>query len=305
MNKSRKTYITVISLVAFSGILAQAALIFFEQAPVCLNQGCQVVERLLNVSPVVFNLIGACFFAATGLATLPSVSRRITDLPLQILLIMGASAEGVLIGFQALIAKTFCSYCLLVLGTVLLLNTLAGLRQLLLGFSALCTVSFMFLLLNFGATQSNLERLTLQDGTYAVRTCSSPRIRAYLLFSQDCPHCQKVIDALAGCTQCEFNFNPVTRMYKKDLLPGLNPIDSYSPRVNIIALKILGINSVPVLVVEKTDGYQFIRGDRNIINFIKTNCFSPGATNREDLFTTQDPFSETDTGVCSVEKSCK
>ena len=264
-----------------------------------------MVEGLLNVSPVIFNFIGVFFFAATGLMALPSISKRMTDLPLQILLTMGASAEGVLLMFQVLIARTLCSYCLLILGIVLLLNALAGLRQFLLGFSTLCTVAVISSLLNFGAVQSNLERLTLQDGTYAVRTCSSPRIRAYLLFSQDCPHCRRVIDALSGCTQCEFNFNPITKMDRKDLLPGLNPIDNYSPRINLMALKIMGINSVPVLVVEKTDGYQFIRGEQNIIAFIKTNCFSPGPVEEENPLTIQDMFPEADTGVCSVKKDCK
>ena len=101
---------------------------------------------------------------------------------------------------------------------------------------------------------------------------SDPVKQMYLVFSEDCPHCHKVIEALRGCTKCEFHFNPVKGI-NREVLPGLDHNEAYSPRINTMALKLSGIDTIPVLIARNVDGLTFIRGEKNIITFIQNTCF--------------------------------
>ncbi len=40
-------------------------------------------------------------------------------------------------------------------------------------------------------------------------------------------------------------------------------------------LAILGIKEVPVLVVKNTNGFSFIKGEDNILNYVRRACFDP------------------------------
>ena len=100
----------------------------------------------------------------------------------------------------------------------------------------------------------------------------SPVKQMYLVFSEDCPHCHKVIEALRGCTKCEFHFNPVKEI-NREVLPGLDHNEAYSPRINTMALKLSGIDTIPVLIARNADRLTFIRGEKNIISYIQKTCF--------------------------------
>ncbi len=156
----------------------------------------------------------------------------------------------------------------------------------------------MFSLLSFDTAKNPLRGLTLDDGTYAVRRCSDPVKQLYLIFSEDCHHCYKVIEALEGCTRCEFHFNPIKEI-SAGLLPGLSPNEKFLPEINTATLKILGIDTVPVLIAKDHDGLTFIEGERNIINYIQNTCFQEIPSldgNPGDLFETED-------GVCSLNEN--
>jgi len=191
---------------------------------------------------------------------------------LGILLISGLTAAGVLLGYQIFVANVFCSYCLLVFILIVSLNMLMGFRQLTLGLTIIVIQLFIFSLLRFEASKEQLRGLTLDNGTYAVKRCSNPVKQLYLIFSKDCPHCYKVIESLEGCTRCEFHFNPIKKI-SADILPGLRPNKQYLPQINTNALKILGIDTVPVLIARDHDGFTFIKGERNIIKYIQNICF--------------------------------
>ena len=40
-----------------------------------------------------------------------------------------------------------------------------------------------------------------------------------------------------------------------------------------MALKLSGIDTIPVLIARNVDGLTFIRGEKNIITFIQNTCF--------------------------------
>jgi hypothetical protein len=287
-----------LSLFACVVIIAQALLIIFRGEAFCVNEGCKIVEALTLIPPFYFNLLGAAYFFAIFCIALITKQRSGTELLLRILLVSGLAAEGILLGYQIFVANVFCSYCLLIFVLVVILNSLMGFRQLTLGLVTIVVQLVMFSLLSFDTAKNPLRGLTLDNGTYAVRRCSDPVKQLYLIFSEDCPHCYKVIEALEGCTRCEFHFNPIKEI-GAGLLPGLSPNEKFLPEINTATLKILGIDTVPVLIAKDHDGLTFIEGERNIINYIQNTCFQEIPSldgNLGDLFETED-------GVCSINEN--
>ncbi|MBW1963836.1 MAG: hypothetical protein JRI40_01250 [Deltaproteobacteria bacterium] len=287
-----------LSLLTCVIIIAQALLIIFKGEAFCVNEGCKIVEALTLIPPFYFNLLGAVYFLAVFCTALITKQRSGTEPLLRIVLISGLAADGILLGYQIFVANVFCSYCLLVFLLIVILNILMGFRQLALGLAIIVVQLFMFSLLRFEAAEDQLRGLTLDKGTYAVRRCSETIKQLYLIFSEDCPHCYKVIEALEGCTRCEFHFNPIKKI-SADLLPGLSPNDKYIPQINAAALKMLGIDTVPVLIARDHDGLTFIEGERNIINYIQNTCFQEMPSldgNPEDPFEIED-------GACSINEN--
>ena len=284
-----------LSLLACVIIIAQALLIIFKGEAFCVNEGCRIVEALTLIPPFYFNLLGAAYFFAIFCVAITTKYRSGTEPLLRIVLISGLAAEGILLGYQIFVANVFCSYCLLIFLLVVILNGLMGLRQFTLGLVTIVAQLVMFSLLNFDAAKEPLHGLTLDNGTYAVRRCSDPVKQLYLIFSEDCSHCYKVIEALEGCTLCEFHFNPIKEI-NTDLLPGLRPNEKFLPEINTAAMKILGIDTVPVLIAKNHDGLTFIQGERNIINYVQNTCFQEMPSLGGNL---KDPF-ETEGGACSI-----
>lgn len=287
-----------LSLSACIIISAQALMITFRGEAFCVNEGCKIVETLTLIPPFYFNLLGAAYFFTIFCIALMTRRRSGPEPLLPMLLVSGLVAEGILLGYQIFVANVFCSYCLLVFILILILNMLTGLRQLTLGLVIIVVQLFIFSLLRFEGTRDQLRGLTLDNGTYAVRRCSNPVKQLYLIFSKDCPHCYKVIESLEGCTQCEFHFNPIKKI-GSELLPGLTPNKQYLPQINTHALKILGIDTIPVLIARDHDGFSFIKGERNIINYIQNTCFKERPSLDETL---EDPF-EIEGGACSINEN--
>ncbi len=292
--------ITYLSLLACIVISAQALLIIFRGGAFCINVGCKIVEALTLIPPFYFNLLGAAYFFAIFCTALITKHRSGIEPLLRISLVSGLAAGGILLGYQIFVAHTFCSYCLFVFLLMVILNILMGFRQLTLGLAIIVVQLFVFSLLRFEAAEDYLHGLTLDNGTYAARRCSDPVKQLYLIFSEDCPSCYKVIEALEGCTRCEFHFNPIKKI-SADLLPGLRPNEKYLPGINTAALKILGIDTVPVLIAKNHDGLTFIEGERNIINYIQNACFG-GMPSLDEIL--PDPF-ETKDNACSINENCR
>ena len=268
----------------------------------CFNTGCKVVEGMLSLSPLFINGLGALFFLL--ILILFFLERRLKDFSFlfDLLIIAAFSCEGILIGIQLFLARTYCSYCLLIASIILVIGLLRGGRIILSGLFIVALELFLISNIKFPISTD----ITLTQGTYGVKTCSSPNSVAYLIFSQNCPHCKKVLKELNGCVSCEIHFNPISRI-KKELLPGMIPVDNYKPEVNILALKILGINSIPVLIQRTENGFTIIKGDKAILNFIRTNCFCPGNQKIAPLIPQEGDFllEGPESGVCSLMEECK
>ena len=160
------------------------------------------------------------------------------------------------------------------------------LRQMAMGIAILVAVGLSFSILTFFPMGAKSKIYSLKAAAYGVKSCSSPTTEIYLIFSSDCPHCQKVIETLNNCNSCDLYLNPIDPV-KSLNLSGLELNQQFSPEINRMILKVLAIDSVPVLVVKDAESYRFIRGEETIINFIRRACF----THEEVLYFDESPFS--------------
>lgn len=304
MNKIMSRTALLASLI----ILAQIIMILIQGESACLNQGCKVVESLMTLSPLLFNLVGLAYFQVIFWSLFMARSRPQASMEwIAILLLAGISVEGVLLSYQIFVARAFCSYCILIFLMVLFLNALAGRQQIFKGGAVIAAIVSIFSLLSFGPAMVLSRYQSLDAGTFAVKTCSSPVKELYLVFSSDCPHCKNVIKALESCNSCDFHFNPVDHIKALDL-PDLERRASYSAEFNRLVLSLMGIREVPVIIAKNPDGFSIIKGETNIIKYIQESCFQklplsykdqsidPGQE-RPELF-------EQDNGSCSAGPEC-
>jgi hypothetical protein len=129
------------------------------------------------------------------------------------LLLAALAAEFALVSFQYFIVETFCTYCLIILSLVVLLNVLNGLHHALTGAAIFVATLIAFSSLQFeAATDISAPNgiNALNKGAYAVLPGDKNKPKLSLFFSSTCPHCEKVIESLEQGATCEVNFNPVS-----------------------------------------------------------------------------------------------
>lgn len=299
------------AMVAISGltalfILGQVLLLFLREKALCLNQGCAVVEELLRIPPLWFNLMGAGFFLLLFLLTLTGRRRGYLPCPLPLLLLAGAAAEGVLVAYQAFVARAFCSYCLTICGALLLLNLLAGRRQVVTAVAVFLVPLLLFSLLQFRPVGTAGKKVTIDNGTWGIRQCSNPERQLYLIFSEECPHCRRVLQLLEGCSRCELHFNPIHAI-APDLLPGVRPEKDFDPAVNIATLNMLGIDTIPVLIEKQPTGWKFIQGEGRISSYLRKNCLGKESATMETIPAQTLQWLELEQkedGECRIESNC-
>ncbi|MDO9043122.1 MAG: vitamin K epoxide reductase family protein [Desulfocapsaceae bacterium] len=308
MNARNSKLISFISFAASILIGIQILVILIRGEAACLNQGCKIVENLITIPPIYFNLVG--FFYFQTVCWLFFLARRKGNLFIdlsRLFLLTGVAVESVLIAYQIYVADALCAYCLILFSIVLLLNTLAGWKQFIAGISILSGVILISSLLSYGPTALLSKQQTINSGTYGTRTCVNPQKELYLFFSADCPHCKNVIQALESCSSCNFHFNPIEKLENFDL-KGTKRTASYDPQLNKILLKLLGIDSIPVLLEKNQSGFSIIKGEKQIIHYIQQACYQADPLlylNRQGQ-SSQDGipvFSEA--GECSVNIECE
>jgi uncharacterized membrane protein len=254
---------------------------------ICLNTGCKIVEDLAVVSPLYLNVLGLIFFQGVFWLLFNLKPKTLFDIDLlSLVLVSGLVFDAVLMAYQIFVAHAFCGYCLIVFALMIVLTILYGLRQMVIGVAILSAVGLSFSILTVFPVGAKSKPYSLKSASYGVKSCSSPTKEIYLIFSSDCPHCQKVIETLNNCNSCDLYLNPIDSV-KSLNLTGLELNRQFAPEINRMILKVLAIDSVPVLVVKDAESYRFIRGENTIINFIRRACF----THDEVLYFEESPVS--------------
>jgi hypothetical protein len=273
VRKNDNSIMQGVALLASMIIALQMAIIVIRGDAFCLNQGCRIVEKLTTIPPLFFNLAGLFYFFVVMWVCRWYRGRPLPVFDwLRLLLLIGLTAEGVLVGYQIFVVQTLCSYCLIIFSLIVLLNILHGRQQLLVGVPLFFIVLVAFAVLNFGPALLTLQNQSLGTGTLAVKRCVDPAKKLYFFFSADCPHCQTVLKALENCNSCEFHFNPIDRLQSL-AIPDLHYTAAYDPALNRLILSLLQIETIPVLLVHQPEGLNIIKGEQSIIRFISQACF--------------------------------
>jgi uncharacterized membrane protein len=292
-------------IVALSGValtLTQIILQYLDQEGICFNDSCQVVEEHTKIDPLYFNLAGLGFFLLLTLVarSTPKTGRLATNLR-QYLLLAGIAAEGVLFNFQQVVIGTYCSYCLLILALVVVLNLLAGsARHILRATTVFAAVLAAFAVLNFA---SSGPMQSLSAGTMAIKGQDDGSCTSYLIFSSTCTHCEATLEAIRT-TDRTIHFNPIDQI---DVLAmeDLTYLDHYQPQVNLQLLRALGIEEVPVLVTRSGDSMVITSGESAIIRLL-TGPTAEQANGIEVQSTMSAPILEgqSSTDSCTVSEDC-
>jgi hypothetical protein len=254
----------------------QAASVLITGEEVCLGEGCAVVGRLTRISPALFNLLGAGVFTAAGVLALLARRATASAVPLTLLRTLAGAAlaaEGVLFAYQPQVAQAWCVYCLIILAGAAALNLLLGLRAALQGAAGFAAAAAIFSLLSFVPV-----RATLADGTLAVRQGTGPGGGAelVLLFSENCPHCTAVVDALRAKDRCTVRLNPVAEL-PASYWPELPRKPSHDPRVNVAAARLLGLETIPILIAREAGEVRVLTGASQILRYVEEHCGDPAA----------------------------
>ncbi len=263
--------LTAISLTGSIFIIAQLAFLTIRGEALCLNDGCSVVENLIKVSPLLFNLLGLFYFLVLFWLLRPArATSAKAALWISLILLAGCGVEGVLLAFQFFVAKALCSYCLIIFALIMAMNLLFGYRQLLRAGAIMLAVLFISSLLNYEVINTGKDQ-SLLAGTYATLQAPKAAKKLFLILSENCPHCHNVIKALERDNICTVRFNPIEPIISLEPA-NLKISESFSPEKNKNFLALMGIKTIPVLVVENIEGFSIIKGEQNIIKYLDDNC---------------------------------
>ncbi len=246
---------------------AQASYVLLTGEELCVGQGCAVVARLTRIPPALFNLLGTAAFAAVALLAFLArrSGRRALSTLLHIFLAGLLGAEGVLVAYQWHVAGAWCTYCLVVLGGIATLNLLLGPVRALFGLAAFTATLTIFSLLTFVPPQPDLKQ-----GTLAVRP-GTGSADFFLIFSENCPHCQRVVEAIQAEDACTVRFNPVEPM-PPSFWPELERNVDFRPEINVAAARMLGLETIPIVLARTPGGLTVVTGEEGILRFVGSAC---------------------------------
>lgn len=259
-------WVGLAALLASLIVAVQIVILLLGKDGLCLSQGCKVIDKLIKVSPLLFNIAGFFFFQAVFWGSFRVENGAENRLRLvRLLLIAGLAAEGVLVGFQYIVAGTFCTYCLIVLGFIILLNLLAGFKQQFAGAFVFGVVLLAFSSLEFNHDQKNPK--ATNEGVFASKINGSSVATVHLFFSSTCSHCQRVLEVMAKNPSVSMHFNPIDTISSIDV-SGVTLNMNYSSAANRALLNSLGIEEIPVLLVRKNNGFSVIQGESAIVDYL-------------------------------------
>lgn len=241
----------------FLMILAQTAHLLFRGEAYCPNEGCRIVDEQSPLSPIVTNVGGLLYFAILFLLFRAARKRPEGGGAARFLLapclLAGMAAEGVLSIFQVQ-TSAFCAYCCTILAGLFLINLCLGKRQALNAIFTFCGVAVAAFLLTSPKGEGPIAAAqSIRAGTQFVKTGPEGSDIRYFFFKESCKYCKPVLDELMQDNNATLRLNPLAELKKMEF-PEATPQSVFVPEANRIFLRGLGINSVPVLLVQRANG---------------------------------------------------
>ena len=261
----------LISFLASALTAMQAILLHTGSKGLCFNDGCEIVDSMTNISPFFFNIAGFLFFQTLFWLFLRGrQGSEYWHKLARLILLAGLAAEAVLVFFQHAIATVFCSYCMVILAIIVLLNLCCGLRQLIRGVVIFVAVLAACFSLKFAAPSTG-RGISLDSGSMAMVNGERDGAKLYLFFSASCSHCEKVIEAINSDNRCTVRFNPIERMEKFAVQGAVLSAD-YDPQINRALLQSLSISEVPILMAKGEDETLVLKGEKRIREYLGKTC---------------------------------
>jgi len=295
-------FMRFLSLSASFVVVVQIIYSLINGSPICPNEGCKIIEQFTSLPSLYFNLLGLLYFQFIFWSGYLFKNQFLYNF--RLLLLGGLVFESVLLAYQIFVGQTICSYCIIIFLFVLILNISCDNKQLVYSISIIITIIFAFSILTFMPPGISSQFYSLKNGSYGLKSCENPSKQIYLIFSSDCSHCVKVIETLNNCNSCEFYLNPIDKIDTFEI-NGLELNNSYSTEINRLVLSILEIKEIPVLVVKKISGFSFIRGEINILNYIKLECFDQDPIEFYDDISANDDMGTITSEGCSIDINCE
>lgn len=241
----------------FLMILAQTAHLLFRGEAYCPNEGCRIVDEQSPLSPIVTNVGGLLYFAILFLLFRAARKRPEGGGAARFLLapcmLAGMAAEGVLSIFQVQ-TGAFCAYCCTILAGLFLINLCLGKRQALNAIFTFCGVAVAAFLLTSPKGEGPIAAAqSIRAGTQFVKTGPEGSDIRYFFFKESCKYCKPVLDELMQDNNATLRLNPLAELKKMEF-PEATPQSVFVPEANRLFLRGLGINSVPVLLVQRANG---------------------------------------------------
>jgi uncharacterized membrane protein len=262
-----------LTFVAILGMLItglQSILILFADSEICSLDGCNTVEKLQNLPPIVFNIVGFFFFVSIiALIQLRTISGNRV---LRAMSISSVAAEGFLVGYQIYVAHAYCAYCLVVCALFVSLALISWKNSLEAVFGV-----FLALICIMGTVTYSLETkaVRISDLEFGVRAIQNPekmtKQQVFFIFSENCGHCQNMLKKMHQITETSINYNPIAQLSNDAIYDSLSATrTSGDTTINRRFINDAGAGVVPVLVVVDGFSYRLITGSAGISEWIET-----------------------------------
>lgn len=250
--KKQKIFFALFLFLSLTGLILTSVEFFYslQGKSLCPTDGCLIVGSFAKDDKVLY-LLGMIFFGSIIALFLFKKYFSHANLLIDMLLILGMAVEGYLVGFQVFVVQNYCLFCLIVAGIIFSL----ALMRIVLKKNIVVPVGFAVFVLIFASVWFiNPGLKSIPDSQYV------------LIYSENCPHCHKVIDF------CKEKNIPVE-------LVKVNDMKGFCKTVNI--------NTVPVLVCNCPDKKTILKGESNIINyfselFVPNNAYAEKKVKRTE-----------------------
>jgi hypothetical protein len=272
----------VFAILAFVGFLLTVLelSLSFSHESICHTEGCRLVASQVRFGDWTILTAGALAFASLFWLSVVEVcvgkSSKIPGSLIDLILIVSLAGEGFFTGYQVFRIHKPCAFCLTVFALFVVLSilrVLAGHKRPLIGFACFaCVFAQMYFIM-----------------PAAGSICLPQDKQLILFYEKGCSHCKSVLNE---CRQCNIQVYPLPAGKYQALLKGL------------------GIDEVPVLLVNDRGEKKILIGEAKIKAYLKAlavgedKAFSMGLEKLKSLLIPSANAGTNAEGACKIGKGC-
>lgn len=217
----------------------------------CPTAGCAIASE--NAYSNAIYLAGVLFFIALSVVVYKEHQQWTSTI-----LTCALAIETIFIADQIWLLEHICLFCVSVCVLIIVIAILVDLPQQ--SWTLIVTIDCAIIIglaLISPSILAGKQSLSLQNGvTMTLPSIKKEDKSLYLIYSDNCQHCQQTLEAIRVCTQMGD-------------LPQVN-LNNVGDLCNRRVLSALGITSVPVLCVTGDNQTSFIEGADKITEYIST-----------------------------------